>query len=181
MVIPIQLKWLQLLKEIAPRITRVVLEYDSRGSADFLGGLEAAARLAGMQVASLPLENVGDLRRLALLGGNPDTGLIALPNFFADSHRREIVALAARDHLPAIYNDSDFVAAGGLLSYDTDLSDIFRRAASYVDRILRGAKPGDLPVQKPTRWVLSVNLRTANALGLAVPQSILLQASEIIK
>jgi putative ABC transport system substrate-binding protein len=129
----------------------------------------------------LSLQGVPDLRRLAVLGARPNSGLIVLPNFFADAHRNEIVALAAQYRLPAVYNDVDFVSAGGLLSYDTDLTDVFRQAASYVDRILRGAKPGDLPIQKPTRWALSVNLRTAQALGLTVPQSILLQAAEVVR
>lgn len=177
-------KWLQLLKEIAPYLTRVRLlgnKMMSGSSLAFARAIEPAARSVGMEVTSSSLQDLADLQHIAGLDEQPNTGLISLPNPFVDAHHHEIVALAAQYHLPAIYNDAAIVADGGLLSYDTDFNDIFRRAASYVDRILRGAKPGDLPIQQPTRWVLSVNLRTAKALGLTVPQSILLQATEIVR
>jgi putative ABC transport system substrate-binding protein len=104
-----------------------------------------------------------------------------MPNTVMTTHRSSIILAAARNHAPAVYNQSVFALDGGLLSYGTDRVDIFRRAATYVDRILRGEKPGDLPVQFPTKYEMAVNLKTAKALGLTVPQSILLRADEVIE
>ena len=115
------------------------------------------------------------------LGREPGGGLVVIPHAFAGAHRAPIILAAARNNVPAVYNESVFVRAGGLLSYGADQVDTFRRAATYVDRILRGEKPGDLPVQFPTKFEMAVNLKTAKALGLTVPQSILLRADELIE
>ena len=109
------------------------------------------------------------------------TGLVVIPDIFTYVHRAPIISAAARSNVPAVYHLSDFARDGGLLSYGNDLTDTFRRAASYVDRILRGAKPGDLPVQSPTKFEMVVNRKTATALGLAIPPSILLRADEVIE
>ena len=115
------------------------------------------------------------------LGREPGGGLVLMPDVFMSAHRAPIILAAARNNVPAVYHIPAFVRGGGLLSYGPDPLDIFRRAASYVDRILRGAKPGDLPVQLPTKFEMVVNLKTAKALGLTVPQSILLRADEVIE
>jgi putative ABC transport system substrate-binding protein len=113
--------------------------------------------------------------------GEPGSGLVVMPDIFTNTHRTVIILAAARANVPAVYGLSDYARDGGLLSYGFDPVDTWRRAASYVDRILRGAKPGDLPVQFPTKFEMAVNLKTAKALGLTVPQSILLRADEIIE
>jgi putative ABC transport system substrate-binding protein len=115
------------------------------------------------------------------LGREPGGGLVVMPDVFTLEHRASIILAAARNNVPAVYAASEFARVGGLLSYGPDPVDIWRRAASYVDRILRGAKPGDLPVQFPTKYEMSVNLKTAKALGLTVPQSILLRADDVIE
>ena len=115
------------------------------------------------------------------LGREPGGGLVVIPDTFTVAHRAPIISAAARNNVPAVYSQSFFARDGGLLSYGVDQVDIFRRAAAYVDRILRGAKPGDLPVQFPTKFEMVVNLKTAKALGLTVPQSILLRADEVIE
>jgi putative ABC transport system substrate-binding protein len=118
---------------------------------------------------------------IVALGREPEGGLVVLPGVFMFAHRASIILAAARNNVPAVYGLSGYVRDGGLLSYGVDPSDTFRRAASYVDRILRGAKPGDLPVQFPVKYEMAVNLKTATALGLAVPPSILLRATEVIE
>jgi putative tryptophan/tyrosine transport system substrate-binding protein len=118
---------------------------------------------------------------ITALGREPGGGLLAMPDNFIDAHRASIVALAARNNVPAVYQTPSSARDGGLLSYGADFRDIFRRAARYVDSILRGAKPSDLPVQMPTKYVMVVNLKTAKALGLTVPQSLLLAADEVIE
>jgi putative ABC transport system substrate-binding protein len=118
---------------------------------------------------------------IVALGREPGGGLVVIPDFFVTDHRSSIIMAAARNNVPAVYWQSEFVKDGGLLSYGPDSSDTWRRAASYVDRILLGAKPGDLPVQLPTKFGMVVNLKTAKALGLTVPQSVLLRADEVIE
>jgi putative ABC transport system substrate-binding protein len=115
------------------------------------------------------------------LGREPRGGLVVMPDIFMTQHRVPIVLAAARNNVPAVYSQSAFVRDGGLISYGVDRVDLFRRTASYVDRILRGAKPAELPVQLPTKYAMTVNLKTAKALGLTVPQSILLRADEVIE
>ena len=129
-----------------------------------------------------PVHGDGEIETAIIaLGREPGGGLVVLPDMFTAAHRVPIISAAARNNVPAVYGDSIFVRDGGLLYYGVDQVDILRRAASYVDRILRGEKPGDLPVQFPTKFEMVLNLQTAKALGLAVPQSILLRADEVIE
>ena len=144
--------------------------------------LETAAR--SLKVASIIAPVHGDAEietAITALERDAGDGLIVMPDTFTATHRAPIISAAARNNVPAVYGLSRFVRDGGLLSYGTDGPDIFRRAASYVDRILRGAKPSDLPVQQPTKYEMIINLKTAKALGLAVPPSILLRADEVIE
>jgi putative ABC transport system substrate-binding protein len=177
-------KWLELLSEIAPGLKRaaIIFNPDLPAASTYMPSLEAAARSLKVAPISAPVHSdveietaIMDLRR------EPGGGLIVTPDFFTLGHRAPIISAAARNNVPAVYNLSAYARDGGLLSYGVDQVDIFRRAASYVDRILRGAKPGDLPVQFPTKYEMAVNLRTAKALGLTVPQSILLRADEVIE
>jgi putative ABC transport system substrate-binding protein len=129
-----------------------------------------------------PVHSDGEIEAAIIaLGREPGGGLVVMPDPFTVAHRAPIISAAARTNVPAVYSQSFFVRDGGLLSYGVDQVDLFRRAAAYVDRILRGAKPAELPVQLPTKFEMAVNLKTAKALGLAVPQSILLTADEVIE
>jgi putative ABC transport system substrate-binding protein len=129
----------------------------------------------------MPVHSDEEIETAIVLGREPGVGLVVMPDVFMLAHRVPIISAAARNNVPAVYLLSEFVRDGGLLSYDVDRVDSFRRAAGYVDRILRGAKPGDLPVQFPTKFEMVVNLKTAKTLGLTVPQSILLRADEVIE
>ena len=130
----------------------------------------------------MPVHSDGEIEReIIRLGSEPGGGLVVIPDSFMNAHRAAIILAAAQNNVPAVYVDSVFVRDGGLLSYGVDQVDLFRRAATYVDRILRGEKPGDLPVQFPTKFEMAVNRKTATALGLAVPPSILLRADEFFE
>jgi putative ABC transport system substrate-binding protein len=142
---------------------------------------DAAARSLKVEAITAPVHCDAEVETAINALGREPGGLVVLPDIFMTVHRASIIMAAARNNVPAVYPLSAFVRDGGLLSYGTDGPDIFRRAASYVDRILRGAKPGDLPVQFPTNFEMVVNLKTAKALGLTVPQSILLRADEVIE
>ena len=178
-------KWLQLLKEIAPSVTRAGLLFNPDTAPDhgklFLGPFKAAGTALGVEAAPAEVHEAKDfetvLRALAARGG----GLAVESESFVGTHAGEIVALAARFALPAVYPTREYTERGGLASYGTDSPDLFRRAASYVDKILKGAQPADLPVQQPTKYELIVNLKTAKALGLTVPQSILARGAELIE
>ncbi len=179
-------KWLAMLKEIAPRIARAALVVNPKRAPYYLYYLragEAAAPSLAIEVVLAPIENAAtDIERsIESIARVPNSGLVLLPDTTALVHRDLIVALAARHRLPAVYHDRHFVAAGGLMCYTTDRVDQFRQAASYVDRILRGAKPGDLPVEAPTKYETIVNLKTAKALGLDVPPTLLVRADEVIE
>jgi len=176
-------KWLQLLREVAPRIVQVALLYNPVNSVHtgFLRAVEGALKSARMSATELPIQSVNDFQRLAALAGKPGIGVITVPDGFTFAHRAELAQLAARNRLPTIYGVQGFTTAGGLISYAPSLLDPYRRAASYVDRILRGEKPADLPVQYPTKYELSINLKAAKALGLAVPPSLLIQADEVLR
>ena len=129
-----------------------------------------------------PIHDEGEIETTIIgLGREPGGGLVVMPDVFMNAHRSSVISAAARNNVPAVYYQSAFARDGGLLSYGVDQVDIFRRAATYVDRILRGAKPGDLPVQFPTKYEMVVNLKTAKALGLTVPRLILLRADELIE
>jgi putative ABC transport system substrate-binding protein len=148
----------------------------------FTPSFETAARSLQIALIPAPVHSDAEIETaIAALGREPGGGLVVIPELFMYVHRAPIISAAARSNVPAVYHLSDFARDGGLLSYGNDLTDNFRRAASYVDRILRGAKPGELPVQLPTRFEMILNLKTARALGLAVPPSILLRATEVIE
>jgi putative tryptophan/tyrosine transport system substrate-binding protein len=177
-------KWLELLKQIAPGVTRAAVLRDpaiSSGPAQF-AAIQSAAPSVGMEVSAINLRNAGEIERaIAAFARSGNGGLILTSSGLAVVHRERIIALAARHKLPAVYYRRYFVATGGLISYGFDIVDMHRRAAAYVDRILRGEKPADLPVQAPTKYELIINLKTAKALGLTVPQGVLARADEVIE
>jgi putative ABC transport system substrate-binding protein len=176
-------KWLELLTEIAPGLKRAAIMFnpDTAPVSTFMPSFETAARSLKVVAITAPVHGDVEIEKTIIaLGRVPRGGLVIMPDVFADVHRAAIITAAARNNVPAVYWASYYAREGGLLSYGADQVDIFRRAASYVDRILRGAKPGDLPVQFPTRFEMAVNLKTAKALGLAVPTSILLRATEVV-
>jgi putative ABC transport system substrate-binding protein len=177
-------KWLELLSEIAPGLKRAAILFnpDTAPASAYMPSLETAARSLRLVLSTAPVHSDVEIEtNIVALGSEPEGGLIVMPEVFTYTHRAPIISAAARKNAPAVYAQSEFVKDGGLLSYGVDPVDIFRRAASYVDRILRGAKPGDLPVQFPAKYEMVVNLKTAKALGLTVPQSILLRADEVIE
>jgi putative ABC transport system substrate-binding protein len=179
-------KWLELLSQIAPSVTRVAGMFNPDtapgGGSYFRPAFEAAARLFKVEPIVAPVHSDTEIESvITSLGRAPGGGLVVMADGFNGVHRGPIILLAARHNVPAVYAQSFFVKDGGLLSYGPDVLDLFRRSASYVDRILRGAKPTDLPVQLPTKFEMAVNLKTAKALGLTVPQSILLRADEVIE
>ena len=177
-------KWLELLKEIAPGLTRVAVLRDPSvpaGSAPF-GAVQGAAPSFGVEVIPIDTRNIDELERaITVFAQRPNGGLILVAPAFAIRSRDLIIALAARHRLPAIFPARLFVDAGGLISYGPDISDQYRLAAGYVDRILRGEKPADLPVQASTKYETVVNLKTAKALGLVVPPAMLARADEVIE
>lgn len=177
-------KWLELLKEIAPRMTRAAFLRDSTnpsGAGQF-GVVQASARSLGVEVSPINSRDAGEVERgIAELASKPNGGLIIAPNSFALVHRELIINLAARYALPAIYPFRYFVSAGGLISYGPDSVDQYRRAAGFVDRILKGEKPADLPVEQSTKIALAVNLKTARALGLEAPPALLTRADDVIE
>ncbi len=177
-------KWLAMLKEIAPRLTRAALVANPKTSPYdyFLRAAEAVAPLLAIELVPSLIENAADIERaIETFARAPNGGLVLPPDTTTTLHRDLIITFAARHRLPAVYAVRIFVAAGGLMSYGIDQVDVFRQAASYVDRILRGAKPADLPVQAPTRFETVVNLKTAKALGLTVPPGLLVAADEVIE
>jgi ABC-type uncharacterized transport system substrate-binding protein len=177
-------KWLELLKQIAPRVTRVGVIRDpeiAAGAGQF-GAIQSVAPTFGVELRPLGVHDAGEIERaITAFARSANDGLIVTPSALTLVHRAAIVALAARHKLPAIYSDRHFVATGGLISYGPDRIDQYRQAASYFDRILKGEKPADLPVQAPTKYELAINLKTAKALGLDVPLSLLARADEVIE
>jgi putative ABC transport system substrate-binding protein len=177
-------KWLELLKEIAPNVTRVGVFRDPvnlSGPAAF-GIIQAAASSHRVEVNAINMRDAGEIERaVAAFARAPNGGLILTGSGLANVHRELIIMLAARHNLPAIYYEGSYVAAGGLVSYGPDYVDQYRRAADYVDRILKGEKPADLPVQAPTKYELVINLKTAKAMGLVVPDTLLARADEVIE
>jgi len=177
-------KMLEALKQIAPVVSRVALAFNPNtlSNPPFMRAIEAAAPTLAVELVKLPLGDPGEIEgAFAALARQAGGGLLFLPDPFIFTHRDLIVGLAARHRLPAVYSQRPFVSAGGLLAYGVDVTDLFRRVAPYVDRILKGAKPGELPVQQPTKFELAVNLKAARALGLDVPQSLLATADEVIE
>ncbi len=177
-------KWLSFLKGIAPSLVRVALMADPRSPVHdyFVRNAKAAAASLALELVSTPVENDGDIERsLDTFARQPDGGLLLPPDATTLTHRDLVIALAARHRLPAMYAFRVFVIAGGLMYYGTDQLDMFGRTASYIDRILRGARPADLPVQGPTKYETVLNLRTAKTLGLPVPPGLLVAADEVIE
>ena len=177
-------KWLALLKEIAPHLKRTALVANpiSTPYDYFVRSAKAVAPSLALDLVPSPIANAADIEHvIETFARVPDGGLLVLPDGTSIQHRDLIIALAARHRLPTVYAYRFFVAAGGLMSYGTDVIDQNRRAAAYVDRILRGAKPADLPVQAPTKYETVLNLKTAKALGLDVPPSLLVRAYEVIE
>jgi ABC-type uncharacterized transport system substrate-binding protein len=177
-------KWLAILKEIAPGVTTVMLLYYSENPnwQEHWRTIEAVAPAVGISVSAVPVANAGEIAlRIESFAQKPNAGMMVVPSGLTTINREAIAELSARHRLPAVYAHTYFAAAGGLVSYGSDNNDLFRRAAEYVDRILRGAKPADLPVQAPTKFELAINLRAAKALGLTVPDALLVQADEVIQ
>jgi putative ABC transport system substrate-binding protein len=177
-------KWLELLSEIAPGLNRAAFMFnpDTPLASAYMPSLETAARSLKVEPIIAHIHSDAEIETAIIaLGREPGGGLVVIPDPFTFAHRAPIISAAARSNVPAVFWPSDFAREGGLLSYGPDSVDSFRRAATYVDRILRGEKPGDLPVQFPTKFEMVVNLRTAKALDLAVPPSIRLRATEVIE
>jgi putative ABC transport system substrate-binding protein len=177
-------KWLELLLEIAPGLKRAAIMFNpgTAPASAYMPSLQTAARSLKVVPIPAPVDSDAEIKTAIIaLGREPGGGLVVMPDEFMATHRASITLAAARNNVPAVYSLSVFARDGGLLSYGPDAVDIFRRAATYVDRILRGGKPGDLPVQFPTKFEMAVNLKTAKSLGLMVPQSILLRADEVIE
>ncbi|MFZ2082818.1 MAG: ABC transporter substrate-binding protein, partial [Xanthobacteraceae bacterium] len=177
-------KWLAMLKEIAPRLTRVALVAGPKTTAYnyFVRNAEAAAPSLGIEIVPTAVSDAADIERgIEAFSRVPNGGLLLPSDGTTIVHRDLVIALAARHNLPAVYALRAFVTAGGLMSYSTELDEAFQQAASLVDRILRGAKPIDLPVQTPTKYQTSLNLKTAKALGLTVPPALLVAADEVVE
>jgi putative ABC transport system substrate-binding protein len=177
-------KWLELLKQIAPRVTRVAVLRDpaTASGTGQLGAIQSVAPSFGVELRPADVRDAGQIERtITAFAREPNGGLIAIAGALANVHRDLIIGLAARHRLPAVYAYRHFVTGGGLISYGPDTVDQYRRAAGYVDRILKGEKPADLPVQAPTRYELAINRKTAKALGLTVPDKLLALADEVIE
>jgi putative tryptophan/tyrosine transport system substrate-binding protein len=177
-------KWLELLSEIAPVLKRAAIMFNPDGypGSGYNSYFETAARLLKVVLIMAPVHSDVEIETaIVALGREPGGGLVVGADFFTVEHRASIISAAARNNVPAVYGNSFFARDGGLLSYGIDPVDPWRRAVSYVDRILRGAKPGDLPVQFPTKFELVINLKTAKALGLIIPPNLLALADEVIE
>jgi putative ABC transport system substrate-binding protein len=177
-------KWLELLKQIAPSVTRIAVIYDpaTPSAAGFLPLIDAASRSLGVDVFVHSVHEPSEIQRIIdTFAAEPNGGLIAIPSNVVAAQRDFIVSLANRKRLPSISAFRSYAAAGGLASYGVDNIELYRRAASYIDRILKGEKPSDLPVQAPTKYELVINLKTAKALDLTVPPSLLSRANEVIE
>jgi len=177
-------KWLEVLKQIAPSVTRagVIRNPAVRSGSGQFGAIQAVAPYLRMEVTPIDVRDPAEMERtVAAFAGSPNGGLIITANGSAVVHRSLIIAMAARHKLPTVYWQRHFVEAGGLISYGDDGTDQYRRAAEYVDRILKGEKPSDLPVQQPNKFELVINLKTAKALGLEIPPTLLARADEVIE
>jgi putative ABC transport system substrate-binding protein len=176
-------KWLELLKELAPNVKRVliILPPGNLASQGFLRVIDATAPALGVQPIAALVSSPSEIERaVGAFAEDENGGLLVLPSPL-QQHRNLIVSLATRHRLPAVYANRPFIASGGLMSYTTDFLELYRRAAFYVDRILRGERPGDLPVQVPTKFELIINLKAAKTIGLPIPESFLLRADEVIE
>ena len=177
-------KWVELLKEIAPRTARVGLLFNPGGPLlqSYMPSIQAAASSSNIQLSVATVHARDEIEGvIAAQARDPVGSLIVMPNVFNTTNRELIISLAARYGVPAIYFSAYFAQSGGLIAYGTDFTEQFRQAAGYVDRILKGAKPADLPVQAPTKFELVINLKTAKALGLTIPPNLLAVADEVIE
>jgi putative ABC transport system substrate-binding protein len=178
-------KWVELLKEIAPRVVRVAMLFNPATApyAEYwLNPFKAAAASFGVEAIAATVHDTSELESVvAAQAREPNSGFIVMPDTFTTAHRSEITSLAARYRLPAVYPRRFFTELGGLLSYGVDLTDNFRRAATYADRILKGEKPSELPVQAPVKFELVINLKAAKALGLTIPESFLVRADKVLE
>jgi putative ABC transport system substrate-binding protein len=178
-------KWLELLREIAPQVTRVGFVFNPPANPYgglFYGAIQLAAAKFAIQTTSVPVHEPAEFEQvIAMVGREPGGGLIIGPDAFTSAHRRQIVELAARYRVPAVYSRRFFATDGGLVVYGVDDNEHFSQVATYTDRILRGEKPADLPVQGPSRYGLVINLKTAKALGLEIPPQLLARADEVIE
>jgi putative ABC transport system substrate-binding protein len=179
-------KWLELLTEIAPGVKRAAIMFNPDtapgGGSFFIPPFKAAARLLKVEPITAPIHSDAEIEAtITSLGREPRGGLVVGNDGFMTIHRAPIISQAARNNVPAVYGQSFYAREGGLLSYGPDQVDFFRRAAPYVDRILRGEKPADLPVQLPIKFEMAINLMTAKAIGLTVPQTLLVAANELIE
>jgi len=177
-------KWLELLKKMLPNLARAVVLRDARNPAGIgqFSAIQAGAQPLGVEVRAVSIQDTGEIERaLTDFSRLPNGGLIVTPTAGQSIHRDLIITLAARLKLPAVYADPEVVTAGGLISYGPDRVDQFRRAADYVDRILKGEKPSDLPVQAPTKYELVINLKAAKALALEIPATLLATADAVIE
>ncbi len=177
-------KWVQLLKQVAPSVARVLVVFnpDAIPAHEWLPPIEERGRSLGAEILTAPVRDAAALEKAIVeFAREPASGLLIMPEAFTALHRDRIVALAAQHRLPAIYPWDYFARAGGLISYGSSFPDLVRQAATYVDRILKGAKPGDLPVQQPARFETIVNMKTAKAMGLEIPTAVLAQADEVIE
>jgi putative tryptophan/tyrosine transport system substrate-binding protein len=176
-------KWLELLKRIAPNITRVAYLFNpNTAPLVYARAVEAAAPVSSVKSFAAAIHNTNEMEHvIEQFARESDGALLVLPDLFTATHRQSIIVLAARHRLPTVYPARYFVASGGLMSYGIELLETYRQAASYVDRILKGEKPADLPVQAPTKYELVINLKTAKALGLEIPSALLARADEVIE
>jgi ABC-type uncharacterized transport system substrate-binding protein len=178
-------KWIGLLKEMTPAITRVTYIFHPEIGPFYplwVGSVEAAANAASIELTAVPIRAVADIERaVGAIAGQPNGGLIVQPDSYTIANRKLIIELSLRQRLPAIFAYRSETADGGLMSYGPDLPDLYRRCAAYIDRILKGEKPGELPVQQPTKFELVINLKTARSLGLEVPPTLLARADEVIE
>ena len=177
-------KWLELLKEIAPQAKRAgfIFNPDAAPNVGFFHAAESAAEPLAIGLAAIAVRDANDIEQdVTAFASEPDGGLIVAPHAVTLGNRKLIIELAARHRLPAVYSDRYFAESGGLLSFGNNTADLFRRAASYIDLIFKGAKPADLPVQLPTKFELIVNLKTAKSLGLTIPESFLSRADQVIE
>jgi putative ABC transport system substrate-binding protein len=177
-------KWVELLKGAIPDVSHVAVLWNSTSlsTAALLPGIQSAARTLNVKLDLLDAGNRTKLdRAFAAIGASGARGIIATPDPFFNVNRARLIQFAARTRLPAVYYSSFYAEAGGLMAYGSSLEDSYRRAATYVDKILKGAKPGDLPIEQPTKFELVINLKTAKALGITIPQSVLLRADRVIE
>jgi putative ABC transport system substrate-binding protein len=178
-------KWMELLKEIAPRTVRVALLSNPATAAPaqfYMPSIQATASSFAVEVSATPVHSTDEIEGIiAGLSRNPGSGLIVMPDPFMVTSHELIIALAAQYHVPTIYNDPRHAESGGLISYGTNFLELFRQAAGYIDRILKGVKPGDLPIELPTKYELVINVKSAKALGLTIPESIHSLADKVIE